>query len=67
MTTAADRVMTLTESCKARLARIAAAADSHFGADPDNCHWGDVGTIAGYDELLRELEQRIFREGEYAA
>ena len=50
----------------AMLARLAALSDEHFEIDPDEVHWGHVGTLAHYAELLRRITDSAFREGEHA-
>jgi len=48
------------------LARLAALSDDHFETHPDEIHWGHVGTLNHYRDLLREISDAAFREGEYA-
>ena len=50
----------------AMLARISKLSEDHFGADPDNVHWGDVGTLEDYARHLRRITDAAFREGEHA-
>ena len=50
----------------AMLARLAALSDEHFDVDPDEVHWGHVGTLAHYAELLKRITDSAFREGEHA-
>lgn len=44
----------------AKLERLQELADEHFGHDPENIHWGQVGDLgrveAGLDELLAIFE-----------
>lgn len=49
------------------LARLAALSADHFGVAPEEVHWGDVGTLASYAELLRRITDSAFAEGEFAA
>lgn len=49
------------------LARLAELSAEHFGVAPEKVHWGDVGTLASYAELLRRITDAAFNEGEYAA
>ena len=42
-------------------------SDDHFGTQPDEITWGDVGTLQHYAGLLRQITDRAFREGEHAA
>ena len=50
----------------AMLARLAALSDEHFDVHPDEVHWGHVGTLAQYAELLKHITDSAFREGEHA-
>ncbi len=50
----------------AMLARLAALSDDHFGTCPDEINWGDVGTLNRYAELLRQITDSAFKEGEHA-
>ncbi len=50
----------------AMLARLAAFSDEHFKVHPDEVHWGHVGTLAHYAELLKRITDSAFREGEHA-
>ena len=48
------------------LERIAALSDQHFEVAPDDVHWGHVGTLAHYAELLKRITDSAFKEGEHA-
>ena len=48
------------------LARIQTLSDDHFDTDPDAVHWGDVGTLNHYSNLLRQITDSAFSEGEHA-
>ena len=50
----------------AMLERIAALSADHFDVSPDDVHWGHVGTLAHYAELLKRITDSAFREGEHA-
>jgi hypothetical protein len=50
----------------AMLARIAKLSENHFGADPDEVNWGDVGSLEDYARHLRRITDAAFREGEHA-
>jgi hypothetical protein len=50
----------------AMLARLVALSDDHFDVHPDEVHWGHVGTLAHYAELLKRITESAFREGEHA-
>jgi hypothetical protein len=49
------------------LERIAALSADHFEVSPDDVHWGHVGTLAHYAELLKRITDMAFHEGEHAA
>lgn len=48
------------------LARLQALSDDHFNAAPSEVNWGHVGTLERYAELLRQITDSAFKEGEYA-
>ena len=50
----------------AMLDRLRALSDEHFNVSPDDVHWGHVGTLGHYAELLKRITDCAFREGEYA-
>jgi hypothetical protein len=50
----------------AMLARLTALSDEHFEVHPDEVHWGHVGTLAHYAELMKRITDSAFREGEHA-
>ena len=49
------------------LERIATLSADHFDVSPDDVHWGHVGTLAHYAELLKRITDSAFHEGEHAA
>lgn len=48
------------------LARLAELSAEHFQVAPEEVHWGHVGTLASYTELLRRITDAAFKEGEFA-
>jgi hypothetical protein len=50
----------------AMLQRLQALSDDHFDADPELIHWGHVGTLSHYAELLKRITDSAFHEGEHA-
>ena len=48
------------------LTRLQALSDDHFNAAPDEVNWGHVGTLERYAELLCQITDSAFKEGEYA-
>lgn len=48
------------------LARLQALSDNHFNTDPDKVNWADVGSMGRYAELLKQITDSAFNEGEYA-
>ena len=51
----------------AMLERITMLSADHFDVSPDDVHWGHVGTLAHYAELLKRITDSAFHEGEHAA
>ena len=51
----------------AMLRRLTELSADHFGVEPDDVDWGHVGTLAHYAQLLRQVGDSTFREGEHAA
>ena len=49
------------------LERLAALSADHFDVFPHDVHWGHVGTLAHYAELLKRITDMAFNEGEHAA
>ena len=49
-----------------RLERLKALSDDHFNATPDEIHWGHVGDLQRYANLLREMTDIAFSEGDCA-
>ena len=50
----------------AMLERLTTLSADHFDADPDEVHWGHVGTLNHHAGLLRQITNSVFREGEHA-
>ena len=50
----------------AMLARLQALSDEHFNTHPDGVHWGHVGNLDYYAELLKRITDSAFKEGEHA-
>ena len=48
------------------LERLTALSGDHFETNPDEINWGDVGTLNHYANLLRQITDSAFKEGEYA-
>ena len=48
------------------LERLTALSDDHFNTNPDEIHWGHVGTLENYATRLREISDSAFSEGEHA-
>lgn len=47
--------------------RLTTLSADHFGVHPDEVHWGHVGTLQSYADLLRRISDAAFNEGEHAA
>jgi hypothetical protein len=51
----------------AMLRQLTEFSADHFGVDPEDVEWGHVGTLAHYAQLLRQVTETAFREGEHAS
>ena len=49
-----------------RLARLQALSDDHFELHPDEVNWSHVDHVAHYANLLKEITDMAFEEGEHA-
>lgn len=49
----------------AMLSRLAALSADHFNASSEAVNWGHVGTLEHYANLLRQITDAAFHEGEY--
>ena len=48
------------------LERLQALSDDHFNAHPEVINWGHVGDLGHYAELLKQITDSAFKEGEHA-
>jgi hypothetical protein len=46
--------------------RLQALSNDHFNAHPDEVNWGHVGDLGHYAELLKQITDSAFNEGEHA-
>ncbi len=65
--TTLDAFMATRLQIGAMLERLKALSDGHFGTNPDEINWSDVGTLNHYASLLRQITGAAFKEGEHAA
>jgi hypothetical protein len=65
--TALDAFIARKAEIDTMLERLTALSDEHFGVSPDDINWGHAGTLAHYAELLRQITDAAFKEGEHAA
>ena len=65
--TALDAFMARKAEIDAQLVRLQALSNEHFNLSPDSIHWGLVGDLTHCAELLRQLTDAAFKEGEHAA
>lgn len=63
--TALDAFMARKAEIDAQLVRLQALSDEHFNLSPDAIHWGHVGDLGRYAELLRHITDAAFKEGEH--
>jgi hypothetical protein len=52
---------------EAKLARLQALSDDHFGYAPDEITWAHVGALEHYADLLKRITDMAFNEGEHPA
>lgn len=64
--TALDAFIARKADIDAMLARLQALSDNHFNAAPEEVTWGHVGDLGHYAELLKQITDAAFHEGEYA-
>jgi len=64
---ALDAFMATKFQIDALLERLTALSNDHFNIDPDEISWGNVGALNHYANLLRQMTDRAFKEGEHAA
>ena len=64
---ALDANDTATTEIYTMLERLKALSDDHFETQPDEIHWGHVGTLKHYAGLLRQISDSAFKEGEHVA
>lgn len=64
--TALDAFMARKAEIDAQLARLQALSDEHFNLSPDSIHWGHVGDLSRYADLLKQITDAAFKEGEHA-
>ena len=64
--TAKDAFIAKKAAIDAMLARLQALSDDHFDTHPDEVHWGHVGNLEYYAELLKRITDSAFKEGEHA-
>jgi hypothetical protein len=64
--TARDAFIAKKAAIDSMLARLQALSDNHFDSYPDEVHWGHVGNLDHYAELLKRITDSAFKEGEHA-
>lgn len=65
-TAALDAFLAKKAEIDTMLARLQALSADHFETSPDEVHWGHVGTLGHYVELLQRITDAAFKEGEHA-
>ena len=63
---ALDTFMAKKAEIDAMLARLTALSADHFDTSPDEINWGHVGNLGHYANLLRQITDMAFNEGEHA-
>lgn len=64
--TAKDVFIAKKAAIDSMLARLQALSDNHFDSHPDEVHWGHVGNLDHYADLLKRITDSAFKEGEHA-
>ena len=64
--TALDAFTARKAQIDAQLARLQTLSADHFNVSPDKAHWGNVGDLSHYLELLTRITDAAFQEGEHA-
>mgnify|MGYP007132432780 CR=1 FL=1 len=64
--TALDTFMARKAEIDTQLARLRALSDEHFKLSPESIHWGHVGDLGRYADLLKQITDAAFKEGEHA-
>ena len=64
--TAQDAFIAKKAAIDTMLARLQALSDNHFDTHPKEVHWGHVGNLDYYAELLKRITDSAFKEGEHA-
>ena len=65
-TTAQDAFIAKKAAIDTMLARLQTLSDDHFDTHPNEVHWGHVGNLDYYAELLKRITDSAFKEGEHA-
>ena len=64
--TAQDAFIVKKTAIDTMLARLQGLSADHFNTHPDEVHWGHVGNLDYYAELLKRITDSAFKEGEHA-
>ncbi|AUJ63506.1 hypothetical protein B9057_03905 [Aestuarium zhoushanense] len=64
--TAQDAFIAEKAAIDTMLARLQTLSDDHFDTHPNEVHWGHVGNLDYYAELLKRITDSAFKEGEHA-
>ena len=63
---ALEAFVTRKREIDAMLERLNALSDDHFNCAPDDVDWSHVGTLVRYANILKQITDVAFHEGEYA-
>lgn len=64
--TALSAFITHKAELDAEFARLQQLSGEHFNVSADDVHWGHVGDLSRYLELLRQITDAAFKEGAHA-
>ncbi len=65
-TQATDAFLAKKAEIDTMLERLKTLSDEHFNWSPGEITWGHVGTLTHYAEMLKQITDSAFREGEFA-
>lgn len=63
--TALDAFMSRKAEIDTQFARLQALSDEHFNLSPNSIHWGHVGDLGRYADLLKQITDAAFKKGEH--
>lgn len=65
--TALDAFLARKAKIDTQLTRLLVLSADHFNLNPDRINWSHAGDLGRYTDLLRQITDAAFKEGEHAA